>query len=140
MPDTTQPNSPDKTLSTVLVMEPDVLVRMAVADYLRECGYKVVESSSGDDVLTILSSDIDVDMVFSGAHSADGSDGFALAHRIRIARPEVEVILTAGIENAAAKAAEVCGNGPLTKPYNPQELVKRIHLLRERHRTSTLDM
>ena len=27
-----------------MVVEPDVLVRMTVADYLRECGYRVVEA------------------------------------------------------------------------------------------------
>lgn len=137
MTDTTLTPPTDK-IPSILVMEPDVLVRMAIADYLRECGYKVVESSSGDDVLTILSTEIDIDTVFSGAQSADESSGFALAHRIRIARPDINVILTSGLEHAAAKAAEVCSNGPLTKAYHPQELLKRIHLLRERHRTSKL--
>ncbi len=137
MTDTTLTPPADKS-STILVMEPDVLVRMTIADYLRECGYKVVESSSGDDVLTILSTEIDIDTVFSGAQSADESSGFALAHRIRIARPDINVILTSGLEHAASKAAEVCSNGPLTKPYHPQELLRRIHLLRERHRTSKL--
>lgn len=135
----TQTPSANEMPATILVMEPDVLVRMAISDYLRECGYKVVESSSGDDVLTILNTKIDIDTVFSGAQSQDESNGFALAHRIRIARPNINVILTSGLEHAANKAAEVCGDGPLTTPYHPQELLRRIHLLRERHRTSKLD-
>ena len=138
MTETTLTPPPADKFSTILVMEPDVLVRMAISDYLRECGYKVVESSSDDDVLTILSTEIDIDTVFSGAQNANDSGGFALAHRIRIARPDINVILTTGLESAATKAAEVCGNGPLTTPYHPQELLKRIHLLRERHRTSKL--
>jgi DNA-binding response OmpR family regulator len=122
--------------STVLVMEPDVIVRMVLADYLRECGYKVVESANADDALTILNTDIEIDTVFSGAFSTEGPDGFALAHRIRVSHPHVTIILTSSLENAAHKAAEVCEDGPLTKPYHPQEVVKRIQLLRERHRTS----
>jgi DNA-binding response OmpR family regulator len=136
MPETTQTRPPGKSASTILVMEPDILVRMAISDYLRECGYKVLESSSDDDVLAVLNAASDIDVVFSGAPTTSESDGFALAHRIRIARPDVDVILTAGIENAATKAAEVCSDGPLTKTFNPKDLVKRIHLLRERHRTS----
>ncbi|MCD6074034.1 MAG: histidine kinase [Rhodospirillales bacterium] len=127
---------PDKAApETVVVVETDVLVRMVLADYLRECGYKVIESTNGDEVLEILNSGIDVRTVFSGAQS----DSFTLAHRIRVSHPGVEIILTSSLENAAHKAAEVCDNGSqglLTKPYNAQEVVRRIHLLRERYRTS----
>ena len=35
--------SGEATLTTILVIEPDILVRMVIADYLRDCGYKVVE-------------------------------------------------------------------------------------------------
>jgi hypothetical protein len=35
---------------TVLVIEPDIIVRMAIADYLRDCGYKVVEGVTNNDV------------------------------------------------------------------------------------------
>ena len=33
----------NRVIEAVMVVEPDVLVRMTVADYLRECGYRVVE-------------------------------------------------------------------------------------------------
>jgi CheY-like chemotaxis protein len=36
------------------VVEPDILVRMVIADYLRDCGYKVVEGTNADDVLAVL--------------------------------------------------------------------------------------
>jgi len=31
------------TPSTILVVEPDILVRIAIADYLSDCGYRVFE-------------------------------------------------------------------------------------------------
>ena len=38
------PQTPDQASpATLLLVEPDVLVRFAIADYLRECGYKVLE-------------------------------------------------------------------------------------------------
>ena len=43
--------------STILVVEPDILVRMAIADYLRECGYKVLEGVTAEDVVTALESE-----------------------------------------------------------------------------------
>ena len=78
-------------------MEPDVVARMVISDYLRDCGYKVVEGSSGDDVLTILNTDIDIDILFSGGQSKNSAENFSLAHRIRLTHPKVNVILTSGI-------------------------------------------
>jgi hypothetical protein len=46
------------------------------------------------------------------------------------------VILTSGVARAADKAGDLCDDGPLEKPYHPQEVVRRINLLRERRRTS----
>ena len=39
---------------TVMVVEPDVLVRMTVADYLRDCGYIVIEGVAAGDVWKVL--------------------------------------------------------------------------------------
>lgn len=136
MPETGTPTLPPEHSQTILVLEPDVLVRMVIADYLRECGYKVVECANADDVLTLLGSGIGIDIVISGAQSPDGTAGFSLAHRIRVSNPRVQVILTSSIESAASKAVDVCKKGPLTKPYHPHEVVRRIQLLRERNRTS----
>ena len=88
----------------------------------------------------IVDNDIDpasvAKIVISGAQSPDGTAGFSLAHRIRVSNPRVQVILTSSIESAASKAVDVCKKGPLTKPYHPHEVVRRIQLLRERNRTS----
>jgi CheY-like chemotaxis protein len=51
--------------STVLVVEDEVLIRMATADYLRVCGYRVVEAGSGDEAVAVLKTDIRVDVVFT---------------------------------------------------------------------------
>ncbi len=34
--------------------EPDVLVRQPIAEYLRECGHKVVETGNTDEALLVL--------------------------------------------------------------------------------------
>jgi hypothetical protein len=36
----------------------------------------------------------------------------------------------------AEKAGDLCDDGPLEKPYHPQEVVRRINLLLERRRTA----
>ena len=51
---------------TILVVEDEVLIRLAVSDYLRDCGYRVVETGSGDEAVTILTkTDVRIDVVFT---------------------------------------------------------------------------
>ena len=122
------------TPSTILLVEPDILVRMAIASYLHDCGYKVLEADTATDVKTVLGSGQKVDVVLSEARLPDGADGFRLAHWVRAHHPDVDVILTCGVARAADKAGDLCEDGPLEKPYHPQEVVRRINLLRERRR------
>jgi CheY-like chemotaxis protein len=122
--------------SVIIVVEPDILARMVIADYLRDCGYKVVEGVDADDVLAVLEAGRKIDVIMAEVRLAGSLDGFGLARQIREDHPEIDVILTSGVARAADKAGDLCDDGPLEKPYHPQEVVRRINLLRERRRTS----
>jgi DNA-binding response OmpR family regulator len=124
------------TPSTILVVEPDILVRMVIASYLRECGYRVLEGVTTADVMTVLGSGQTIDVVLSEVRLRGKMDGFGLARWVREHHPDVDVILTSGAARAADKAKDLCDDGPLEKPYEPQEVVRRINLLRERQRTA----
>jgi DNA-binding response OmpR family regulator len=124
------------TPSTILVVEPDILVRMVIASYLRDCGYRVLEGVTAADVMAVLGSGQKIDVVFSEVGLRGRVDGFGLARWIREHHPGVDVILTSGANRAADKAGDLCDDGPLEKPYHPREVVRRINLLRERRRTA----
>jgi CheY-like chemotaxis protein len=122
--------------STIVIVEPDILVRIVIASYLRDCGYRVLEGITAADVMTVLRSGQKIDVVFSEVRLRGKTDGFGLARWVRAHYPEVDVILTAGAARAADKASDLCDDGPLEKPYKPPEVVRRINLLRERRRTA----
>jgi CheY-like chemotaxis protein len=124
------------TPSTILVVEPDILVRLVIAAYLRDCGYKVLEVVSAADVIAVLGSGHKIDVVLSEVRLNGEVDGFGLARWIREQYRDVDVILTTGPARAADKASDLCEDGPLEKPYHPQEIVRRINFLRERRRTA----
>jgi DNA-binding response OmpR family regulator len=126
----------DAAPSTILVAEPDILVRMTIADYLRDCGYKVFEAGTADDVVTVLRSQQKIDVIFAEVQLGGSMDGFALAQWVREKHPGIDVVLTTGVAPAAEKAGDLCDEGPLEKPYHPQEVVRRINLLLERRRTA----
>jgi CheY-like chemotaxis protein len=131
-----KPSSGDATSAVIFVVEPDILVRMVIADYLRDCGYKVVEGVSADDALAVLEAGRKIDVILAEVRLAGSLDGFGLARQIREDHPEIDVILTSGVTRTAEKARDLCDDVPLEKPYHPQEVVRRINLLRERRRTS----
>jgi DNA-binding NtrC family response regulator len=120
----------------VMLVEPEVLVRMTIAEVLRDCGYKVIEGIAAEDVWTVLASGARLDIVFSEVQLAGGPDGFALAKRLRQVNPEIDVILTTGVAGAAEKSKDLCEEGPMKKPYQSQDVVARINTLLERRRSS----
>jgi len=121
--------------STILIVEPDILVRMVIAAYLRECGYTVVEGVTAADAFTVLEAGRMIDVILAEVQLTGGVDGFALARQVRESHPEIDVLLASGVRKAADEAGDLCEEGPLEKPYHPQEVVRRIRILQERRRT-----
>lgn len=129
---------PEDDRPVVLIVEDEVLVRMVIAEYLRDCGFMAIEAGSAQEALALFKADIDVDVVFSDIQMPGEMDGFGLAQWVRQNRPEVKVILTSGAASAAGKAADLCHDGPLLpKPYDSEEVERRIrHLLATRDRNT----
>jgi CheY-like chemotaxis protein len=118
----------------LLIVEPNVLVRSAVADYLRECGYTVLEATNSKDAVALVQASADIRVVLVDVGSPEVPDGFALVQWIRRERPDIKVAMTSGIGRTAQTAGELCATGPLLrKPYHHQELERHIRqLLAER--------
>jgi len=122
--------------ATIMVVEPDVISRASLSEFLRGCGYKVIEGAHSDEVFAVLNAGTKIDIVFTEVRLAGDLDGLELAKRLREQHPGIDVILAVGIANAAEKAGVLCDDGPLEKPFHPQELLRRIQILRERRRTA----
>lgn len=121
----------NKAFPTVLLVEEDVLIRMPLAAYLRDCGYKVVEAVSSTEALMVLQQpDVTVDALFADAQLTGGMDGFGLAQWMRLNRPQSQIVLAGTPARAVAEAGRLCEEGPmLAKPYEPQIVENRIRQL-----------
>jgi CheY-like chemotaxis protein len=126
-PHAPSPAAPD----TVLVVDDEVIARMVISEYLRDCGYKVIEAADVAEALHILKQvEIDIAVVLCGIGNAGAAGGFALAQWLRSNRPGVEIILAGNHARAANAAGELCEDGPkLSKPYDPQLVIDRIKRL-----------
>ena len=120
-----------------MVVDADILARMAIAEYLRECGYKVIEGVSGAEVHAVLDARHAVEVLLIDMQLQASEDAFTIAQAVRAQYPKISVIRTSNAAKLADKAGELCDDGPLVKPYHPQELLRRIQRLREQDRGST---
>jgi DNA-binding NtrC family response regulator len=122
----------DKTpqQETILLVEDEVLVRMPIAQYLRDCGYKVIEAVNADEAMTVLLHvETPVDVVFSDIEMPGSIDGFGLAKWIRENRPGLDVLLTGTVPRAVEGAKSLCEQGPIKKPYDAQIVHNHIRRL-----------
>ena len=121
--------------ATILVVDDEVLVRTLVSEYLRDCGFTTVEAASAAEAIEVLTSDLDVDVVFTDIEMPGSMNGFGLAHLVREHRPHLKVVLTSGNPGKASEARDLCvGEGFIPKPVPMVDLADRIARLVASHR------
>lgn len=120
--------SPAVASDTILLAGADPLQRETVAQYLRACGYRVIEATNSAEAMIVLAGE-SVDILVADLALQDES-GFELSAKAREARPGLKVVLTHSAERTARVAGDLCDDGPLDHPYHPQHLVERIRRLR----------
>jgi len=109
---------------TILFVEDDAVIRMDMAEFLRECGYRVHEAANGVEAMAELEAKFAIDLVFTDINLGPGSNGVELAEWVLSNRPGVKVIITTGGETDRPLPA---GVGPLLpKPYTGHDLAARV--------------
>ena len=118
----------NRSEQSLLVADSDVLIRHVLADYLRSCGFTVIEAASFEEALAIMSSDhLAPELVLCDADLAGEGNGFVLRERLMRERPRVRVMLAGSVAAAARAAGNLCHEGPhLARPYDPQLVLERI--------------
>lgn len=122
-----QPVEPQR----LIIVDGDVLVRHVISDYLRTCGYVVIEAATTDEAALVLDDPaLGVDATLCDVHAPGSRSAFELRAWALQRRPEVRVILAGNAKAVAYKAADLCEEGPhLRRPYDPQgvlDYIKRI--------------
>ena len=103
----------------ILLVEDEVLIRLATAELLREEGYVVLEAVDAGEAMALLRSGHPLDLVITDVRMAGEMDGVALSYALKEARPNLPVALVSGDLPGDAPHA---GDGFLRKPFSDQEL------------------
>ena len=109
--------------STVLLVDDEVLVRMALAATLEEAGYEVLEAGSANDALSMIESNDVPDLLITD-HLMPGMTGAALAAQVRQTYPGLPILMITGYANLTDD--ERAGIEVIGKPVRLDELAERI--------------
>ncbi len=115
---------------TVLVVEDETIVRMPIVEYLRDCGYNVLEAADASEAMAAMDSEEIVSLVFSDIRMPGNMDGFGLAEWFSSNYPAVPVLLTSGYSGGrnAPPARGGCGSF-IAKPYSQNQVAQQIAAL-----------
>lgn len=109
-------------MSSVLLVEDELLVREVAAEDLREAGFDVTPANDGDEALSLLRDGQRFDLLFTDIRMPGATDGWELARQARELIPELKVIYATGLGEASDGLEE--GESYVRKPYNLKDLEK----------------
>jgi CheY-like chemotaxis protein len=116
--ETGPPGNGHPTQLMIIVVEDEVLIRLAVCDYLRGCGYCVLEATDGKEAQSIFRAGEPIEVLFSDIDLGSGMSGLELATSVREHYPAVRIVLTSGVKRIAEEATNLCDGPLLQKPYS----------------------
>ena len=116
----------DNNGATILVVEDDGDVRIAVVQILELSGYRVLSARDGHEALSVLRDNPGIDLVFSDLVMPEGMSGLELVREAQRVRPDLKILLTSGY-SARAVLGDSGPDLPLIKkPYRLADVVRRI--------------
>lgn len=100
------------------------MVRLMIADDLRDAGFVVIEAANADEALTVLRSSTAVDVLLTDIRMPGAMDGLALAAAAREGWPHLKVVVASGFFPERPRPEIV--DATFTKPYETRRVVRRI--------------
>jgi CheY-like chemotaxis protein len=83
-------------MPTVLVVEDEALVSVAICEGLAAEGYVVLSAADADKAIEILESRNDITTVFTDVEMPGSMDGLKLAAAVRDRWPPINIVVTSG--------------------------------------------
>jgi nitrogen-specific signal transduction histidine kinase/CheY-like chemotaxis protein len=112
--------------TTILLVEDNDRVRSALADFLRDEAFVVIEASTGAAAIARASDPaLAIDLLLTDVIMPKMT-GRALALALRSTRPELRVLFMSGYSPETSLLDEVPGSAWLAKPFRPQTLLERL--------------
>jgi two-component system, response regulator PdtaR len=127
MVDATAMTMPATGKTTILVVEDEVLVRLMIADALRDEGYTVIEAVNTEEALAVLRSSLPVHLLLTDMRMPGAMDGVALVGVVRREFPMMRVVMASAEQPDDAVRAIL--DGYLSKPFTASEISRFVRAI-----------
>ena len=113
---------------TILIVEDEPVLREMARDILEECGYRILEASSGREALDVWNQRAnEIDLLLTDMVMPEGISGVELAERLLAGQPGLKVVFTSGYtanevnpEMLARTRAQLSRKNPTPTPNSPK--------------------
>jgi CheY-like chemotaxis protein len=126
-----KPAGEESQRPTVLLVEDEVLLRLALAAEFRAGGFNVVEAANGDEGRNLVLAGIPVDIVVADITMPGRLDGAEFALWLKDYGLPAPIILTSGLPAALERARARCPHVKafVAKPYPHDKVVAQVQAL-----------
>lgn len=129
-----QADAGDQNPPTVLVVEDEPMIRMAVQETLEDHGFRTVEAANAREALDAIEKmGRTIDLVFTDIRMPGEMDGVKLAKWVHEQMPRIPVIVASAYPQNADEA-KAAGEEVFVKPYRMEDVVARIRATIERYK------
>ena len=114
---------------TILIVEDEPVLRSMARDILEECGYRILEASSGREALDVWNLRAnEIDLLLTDMVMPDGISGADLVERLQAGGNRLKVVFTSGYtaNEVSQKMLSRTQASFLAKPYTHVELAKTV--------------
>jgi signal transduction histidine kinase/ActR/RegA family two-component response regulator/HAMP domain-containing protein len=114
---------------TILLVEDEEVLREMARDILTECGYKILEASSGKEAFDVWNRHMDkIQLVLTDMVMPEGVSGVDLAERLLTDRSDLKIIFTSGYTSNEIITELMTRSQArfLQKPYSHNDLAKVV--------------
>lgn len=116
-------------MPTILVVDDEPMIRMAVTDHLKDCGFLVIEACDAEEAIEVLEAVRDIALVFSDVRMPGRLNGIGLAQWLSQHRPDVPVVLATGDMGKTYAVKDLCGAHFFLKPYSLDAVGQKVEEL-----------
>ncbi len=112
---------------TVLVVDDDPQVLALTSELLSEGGYRVLSATDGNDTLSVVASEAEVQLMVTDVVMPGGMNGLELAERVKRDKPDLRILYVSGYpKDDVTWGHRVLHGKLLSKPWRPHELMREV--------------